>query len=243
MTKTADDILERLRVEREELLDVAEQVLEQMAVDPQGVDPSDKFVFQVLGMSEEDVRREVSRMNSVIKWRPMAGTNAEYAEAVETLDALQKSVPEEVERIQSQIRKLSEKLSIEQRKLSSAEKAVQTMESARRALRESIPARIRKLFDDRMVQIRSSRSSVRMRELAARKRTIEQVLQDLTIITPKTSRSIILHAQAMKVQGIVPPPSSLGTEQRVNEEAWNRYLDQLREELPTIEPELKQLQM
>ena len=82
-----------------------------------------------------------------------------------------------------------------------------------------------------------------MRELAARKRTIEQVLQDLTIITPKTSRSIILHAQAMKVQGIVPPPSSLGTEQRVNEEAWNRYLDQLREELPTIEPELKQLQM
>ena len=100
MTKTADDILERLRVEREELLDVAEQVLEQMAVDPQGVDPSDKFVFQVLGMSEEDVRREVSRMNSVIKWRPMAGTNAEYAEAVETLDALQKSVPEEVERIQ-----------------------------------------------------------------------------------------------------------------------------------------------
>jgi hypothetical protein len=242
MNKTADDILSKLRVERDELFAAAEKLLEAMARDPHSVDPADKFVFQLLGWSKDDIQRELELVSAALRWKPLAGTSAEYAEAVETLDALQKTIPDECERIQGQIEKLNQKLASERRKLTFAEQALQRMENARSNLRNVVPARVKKLFDDRMVQIRSSTKAARLRELTARKRTIAGVLRDLSPITDKNFRAIILHSEAVKLQGLTPPPSKIGSERSIDETVWNRYLAQLRDELPTIEPELRELQ-
>jgi hypothetical protein len=241
MTKTTDQILDRLRIERDELFAAAEKLLEAMARDPHSVDVEDKFVFQVLGWDEEQVRRELSRVHSVLKWRPMAGSSKEFAEAIETHHALQQSVPEECEKIEAQIKKLSEKLATEQRKLTDAEKRVQRMETSRRNLRDMIPSRVKKMFDSRMVQIRSSRSAARMRELASRHRVITDVLQNLSEVTSKNYRSIIYHVEGAKVEGVLPPPTALGSSRTIDEAAWSRYLNQLRNELPAVESELREL--
>ena len=96
-----------------------------------------------------------------------------------------------------------------------------------------------------MVKLRSSRSATRMRELAARKRMIEQVLQNMPCVSaqsPKNNRAIILHGQSVGLKGLTPPPSRSGSDQRIDEAVWNNYIEELRIELPTIEPELKQLE-
>jgi hypothetical protein len=241
MTATMD-VLTSLKFKRSELLKVAELVCMALAEDPRSVDPDDMCIFQELQWNDRDVAKEIGRCQALKKYKREAGTNGQYADAVEQLDAVSKTVPKKVAEIQVKIDELQAKIDDEKRKLTQAEKTVEGYQHARRMLRDFVPAFVKKQFDDEVARIRSSESSDRMRELQGRKRTIIGVLENLSLVNSETVAAIKLHAQN-HVPGVIPPPSPHWNGSRgINEAVWAEYLDRLRAELPAVESELLELE-
>jgi SMC interacting uncharacterized protein involved in chromosome segregation len=213
-----------------------------LAEDSRSVDPEDLVIFSELGWNDRDIAKEVGRCQALKKWKREAGTNGQYADAIEQLDAVSKTVPKRVAELQAKIDELQAKVDSERAKLTTAERTVQGYEHARRMLRDIVPAFVKKQFDDELARIRSSESSDRMRELQARKRTIVGVLENLALVNSDTIPAIRLHA-ANNVVGVVPSPSSdCYVNRGINETVWQEYLDQLRAELPAVESELLELE-
>jgi hypothetical protein len=237
------DILSSLKFKRSELLKVAEDVCLALAEDPRSVDPSDRVIFQELGWNDRDIAREIGRCQSLKKWKREAGTNGQYADSIEQLDAVSKTVPKKVAELQVKIDELLVKIADEKAKLTNAEKVVAGYENARKLLRQSVPDHVKNAFNDEVSRIRSTRSAERMRELQARKRTVVGVLERLSIVNGDTIAPIRLHAEGARIVGIIPEPSPHWNQDRgINEAIWHEYLDRLRLELPTIESELLELE-
>jgi hypothetical protein len=238
------DVLSRIKLEHSELVAAAEQVLIAMANDPRSVAEEDKIVFQWLGWTEKDIARELGRVQQLQRWKPQAGSSVEYAEAVELHAALSKSVPKKVSELQAKIDELQIKVNEENAKLSQAQRRLDSMDHARKMLRDIVPKHVRKQFDDELTRIRTSESADRMRELQSRKRTIVGVLENLAVVNSDTIAPIKLHCQAVGLQNVVPPPSEHWNGSRgIEKDAWHEYLNMLRDELPSIEAELSQLEM
>jgi hypothetical protein len=237
------DVLSRIKLEHAELVAAAEQVLIAMSNDPRSVDEQDKIIFKWLSWTEKDIARELGRVQQLQRWKPLAGSSVEYAESVEMHAALSKSVPKKVSELQAKIDELQNKVDEENSKLNQAQRRLDGMDHARRMLREIIPKHVKKQFDDELARIRTSESAERMRELQARKRTIVQVLENLSVVNAGTVAEIRLHAKAVGLAHVVPPPSpSWNGNRLIDEAAWALYLDRLRSELPSIESELLELE-
>ena len=237
-------VLNRIKFEHAELVAAAEQVLLAMANDPRSVNEEDKIVFKWLGWTEKDVARELGRVQQLQRWRPQAGSSVEYAEAVELHAALSKSVPRKVSELQSKIDEIQKKIDEENSKLNKAQRRLDSMDHARRMLRDIVPKHVRKSFDDELARIRTSESADRMRELQSRKRTIVGVLENLSVVNADTVAAIKLHAEGAGLAGVIPPPSPHWNGNRgIGEDAWHQYLDRLRTELPGLEAELSELEM
>ena len=237
-------VLNRIKFEHAELVAAAEQVLLAMANDPRSVAEEDKIVFKWLSWTEKDVARELGRVQQLQRWKPQAGSRVEYAESVEMHAALSKSVPKKVSELQAKIDELQSKVDEENAKLNLAQRRLDSMDHARRMLREITPKHIRKAFDDELARIRTSETADRMRELQARRRTILGVLENLSVVNTDTVAQIRLHAKAVGLENVVPPPSEYWNQNRyINETIWHEYLSQLRSELPSVEAELSELEM
>jgi DNA repair exonuclease SbcCD ATPase subunit len=238
------DVLSRIKLEHSELVAAAEQVLLAMANDPRSVNEEDKIVFKWLSWTEKDIARELGRVQQLQRWKPQAGSSVEYAEAVELHAALSKSVPKKTSELQAKIDELQAKIDDENSKLNQAQRRLDSMDHARKMLREIIPKHVRKAFDDELARIRTSETADRMRELQSRKRTVVSVLQNLSTVSASNVAEVRLHAKAVGLEGVVPPPSEFWNQNRyINETIWMEYLDRLRAELPSIEAELSQLEM
>jgi hypothetical protein len=237
-------VLNRIKLEHSELVAAAEQVLIALANDPRSVNEEDKIVFKWLGWTEKDIARELGRVQQLQRWKPQAGSSVEYAESVEMHAALSKSVPKKVSELQAKIDELQSKVDEENSKLNQAQRRLDSMDHARKMLREIIPKHVQKLFDDELVRIRTSESADRMRELQARRRTIVGVLENLSVVNADTVAAIRLHCKAVGLPNVVPPPSEYWNQNRyINETVWHQYLDKLRLELPSLEAELSELEM
>ena len=237
------DVLSRIKLEHSELVAAAEQVLLAMANDPRSVAEEDKIVFKWIGWTEKDIARELGRVQHLQRWRPQAGSSVEYAESVEMHAALSKSVPKKVSELQSKIDEIQEKIDFENAKLNQAQRRLDSMDHARRMLRDIVPKHVRKSFDDELARIRTSESAERMRELQSRKRTIVGVLENLSVVNADNLAPIKLHAEGAGLDGIIPPPSPYWNQNRgINESVWHEYLDSLRTELPGLEAELLALE-
>jgi hypothetical protein len=237
-------VLNRIKFEHAELVAAAEQVLIAMANDPRSINEEDKIVFKWLSWTEKDIARELGRVQQLQRWKPQAGSSVEYAEAVEMHAALSKSVPKKVSELQAKIDELQNKVDEENSKLNQAQRRLDSMDHARKMLRDIVPKHVRKSFDDELARIRTSESADRMRELQARRRTIVGVLENLSVVNADTVAPIKLHAKAVGLEGVVPAPSEFFNQNRfINETIWHEYLDKLRDELPAIETELSQLEM
>lgn len=237
-------VLNRIKFEHAELVQAAEAVLLAMSQDPRSVAEEDKIVFKWLGWTEKDISRELGRVQQLQRWRPQAGSSVEYAESVEMHSALLKSVPKKVSELQSKIDELQEKIDFENNKLNQAQTRLDSMDNARKILREIVPRHVRKQFDDEIARIRTSESYDRLRELRSRKEVINNVLENLSRINADTIGQILLHAEAIKLANIIPPPSKNREQPRIaDESAWYAYIDLLRLELPSVEAELSELQI
>ena len=237
-------VLNRIKFEHAELVQAAEAVLLAMSQDPRSVAEEDKIVFKWLGWTEKDISRELGRVQQLQRWKPQAGSSVEYCECVELHAALSKSVPKKVEELQAKIDELQAKVDEENAKLNLAQRRLDSMDHARRMLREITPKHIRKAFDDELARIRTSETADRMRELQARRRTILGVLENLSVVNTDTLAAVKLHAEAAGLKGIIPPPSVFWNHNRgIDEAPWHEYLDNLRSELPSVESELSQLEM
>ncbi len=237
------DILSSLKFKRSELLKVAEDVCLALAEDPRSVDPSDRVIFQELGWNDRDIAREIGRCQSLKKWKREAGTNGQYADSIEQLGAVSKTVPKKVAELQVKIDELLVKIADEKAKLTNAEKVVAGYEHARKLLRQSVPDHVKNAFNDEVARIRSTPTAEKMRELQARKRTVCSVLETLSVVNAETVRGIRLHAETSGIKGIIPPPSPYWNHNRgINESVWHKYLNRLRKELPGIELQLMELE-
>lgn len=241
MAATVADVLQSLKFKRSELEKVAESVCVALAEDPQSVDPSDRVIFHELQWTERDIAREVGKCQSRKQWKHQAGTNAQYAESVETLAAVAKTVPEKVRSLQIKIDELQSKIDDERSKLHQAEQAVETYEHARAMLRQNVPPFIRKQYDDELALIRSSEEAERMRALQQRRNMITKVLSELSIVDAETLPSIRLHCEAC-LPSALPPPSRMLENLGIDQYQWHNYLEKLRQEMPGIVAELSELE-
>jgi DNA repair exonuclease SbcCD ATPase subunit len=236
-------VLSRLKFKHWELIKAAEAVLVAMATDPLSVDPEDKCVFDELRWDERKIARELGRVQALHKWQPKAGSNVEFAESVEMHAALSKSVPKKVSELQSKRDEIQAKIDEENAKLSQAQRRLDGFDHARKMLRDLVPTFIRKKYDDELAAIRSSDSANRMRELQSRRTMIHGVLEKLSQVDAHNVAQIRLHCQSVGLADIVPPPSPNFEQNRhINEVLWHAYLNQLRDELPTLEAELAELE-
>jgi hypothetical protein len=238
------DILSSLKFKRSELLKAAEDVCLALAEDPRSVSAEDRIIFQELGWNDRDVAREIGRCTSLKRWKREAGTNGQYADAVEQLDAVSKTVPKKVAELQVKVDELLAKIDDENSKLAKIQNQVDSFEYARRMLRENVPPFIRKQFDDEVSRIRTSESYIHMRELQSRRDMIGKILDELSVVNADNLAPIKLHAEGAGLDGIIPPPSPYWNQNRgINETVWMEYLDRLRMELPSVEAELSELEM
>jgi hypothetical protein len=246
MVATVDTmtVLNRIKFERSELLKAAEAVLIAMADNPASVDSENKCIFDELRWDDRTIARELGRVQQLRHWKPRAGTNTEYCESVEFLEALRKSVPKKVDEYQTKIDELVAKRDAENFKLAQAQQRLDAMDHARKMLRDLVPAHIKKSFDDELSTIRCSDSADRMRELRNRRKMIHGVIENLSKVDANTVAAIRLHCQSVGLLNVVPPPDpNFEHNRRINEPVWFEYLEQLRAELPSVEAELSDLEM
>ncbi len=239
---TTMNVLNRVKFEHSELIDAAEQVLIAMAADPSGVDPSDEYVFRVLGWDERRVARELGRVSAVQRFRSMAGTNAQFAESVEVAEAYSQSVPLEVAKLDRKLEELQAKRYAEQSKLDDAKRRVDAMENARSQLRTLIPQHVRTRFEKEMNLQMGSGVAETLRELKNRRTHIQGVLEKLSTVDSTTIRQIVLYCENHLRDAIPEPSPNSDRGYRLNEHLWAEHLASLRVELSQIESEIPSLQ-
>ncbi len=240
---TTMNVLNRVKFEHSELIDAAEQVLIAMANDPSGVDPSDEYVFRVLGWDERRVARELGRVSAVQRFKAMAGTNAAYAEAVEMQEAYSQSVPLEVAKLDKKLEELQAKRYAEQSKLDDAKRRVDSMEVARSHLRLLVPGHVKSRFEKELNLAMTSGVAESLREFKNRRTTILGILEKLSTVDSTTIRGITLYCELHLRDAIPEPSPNSDVHYRLNEHLWSEHLDSLRVELVGIEAEIPSLQI
>lgn len=236
-------VLNRIKFKHSELIAAAEEVLNAMAIDLRSVDPEDKIVFSWLNWDEKRISRELGRVHDLRNWKPRAGTNVEYVEAVELHAALSKSVPKKVSELQSKRDEIQGKIDDENAKLEHAQSRLDEMDYARKRLRDLVPPHIRKKYEDEMGIFQTSPAAERMRALKSRRTTIQNILEKMSKVDASTIRAIFLYCESHLRSAIPPPSTSFETNFSLNEQAWSEHLSSLRVELVGIEAEIPGLQI
>ena len=236
-------VLNRIKFKHSELIAAAEEVLHAMALDLRSVDPADKIVFSWLNWDEQRISRELGRVHDLRNWKPKAGTNVEYVEAVELHEAVSESVPKKVADLQSKRDEIQQKIDEESTKLEQAQSRLDGMDYARKRLRDLVPPHIRKKYEDEMGIFQTSPAAERMRALKSRRTTIQNIVEKMSKVDASTIRSIFLYCESHLRSAIPPPSTSFETNFSLNEQAWFEHLASLRVELIHIESEIPSLQI
>ncbi len=235
--------LSRVKHEHAELIAAAEQVLLALAADPSGVDPSDEYVFRVLGWDERRVARELGRVSAVQRFKGMAGTNAAFAEAVEVSEAYAQSVPLEVAKLDKKLEELQAKRYAEQSKLDDATRRVDSMQVARSHLRSLVPGHVRTRFEKELNLAMTSGVAESLRELKNRRDTILGILEKLSRVDENSIRKISLYCENNLRDALPEPSPNPDRGYRLDERLWAEHLASLRVELVGIEAEIPSLQI
>ncbi len=240
-------VLNRVKFEHSQLVAAAEEVLKAKALDPLGVNPEDEHIFKVLGWDERKVARELVRVTNVMRDKEIAGTNPQFAEAVEVAEAYSRSVPTEVAKLDAKIADLQAKRDAEQSKLDSARCKVETMENARSRLRTLLPDNVRTKFERERDYFMVGGLAERFRELRNRRTTIDGILEKLAVVNDGSIRGIVLYCQTHFRDAVPPPDTNPYRGLSIDENIWANHIKELRKErfeidseLPAIEQEYEQ---
>ena len=239
---TTMNVLSRIKFEHAELIAAAEAVLRELAADPRSVDPSDHHIFKILGWNQSRVAREVGRATSVQRFKALAGTNAQFCEAVEVTEAYSQSVPLELARLDKKIEDLRSKRCVEEAKLDDSLRRVDAMQTARSHLRDLIPQHVKSRFEKELNLAMTSGCAESLRELKNRRDTIQGVLEKLSVVDSTTIRQIVLYCENHLRDAIPEPSPNSDRGYRLNEHLWAEHLASLRVELSQIESEIPSLQ-
>ena len=234
-------VLDKVRSERRELQQALEVFL-CAVVDGSASLQEGSALYQKLGMNDRAVQDELSRVRGAKMWKQRAGSNREFAENIETHEALNKSVPKKIESLESRIEKLVMEADDLRAALSIAQSKVESQTLARQQLRNYLPEFISKPHQTERQFLLECESSVRLREVRNRIEVIKKLTSQCWPVTRDNQETIWFHCEGVRddilqrTQGF-----SLGPVASINESSWRTYLDELLAELPTLEEEEKEL--
>lgn len=235
-TVPADSLVAKLASEQRELVEAAEAIFSRLARGGDQFD-DDCLIFQRLGYDKETVRKETARVRSLLDCREAAGSDHEYAAAQAAALKLERETPEKLEQLAAQIAELEARRSAIERELSQAKRAVESMEFARRDIRRYLPSHVLAQFAQAEARLHRDLGAP-VAAVDARLATVRDVLT-LHAQPPSRERreAMILHLQAARPSAITrrEDPKSPYITIGIDEADLNRYLDELRAELPELE--------
>lgn len=263
-TATTDPkhVLNQLKFNRDQL----EQALEHLALQKAKGEKIDleavRAVQQALGLNDRQLQREFDKKASVLQWRNQAGSEKEYTESFDTMLHCEDTIPPMVYEIDLQIAALENQKAELKNKLSAAKATFEKFENARKMLRDEVllPAFIVRKHRDLMTELQNSEANRRRLDLQQRINCIDGVLRDLAprrddkIDEVRRERSVVDYCKTSLPEALTShyvddshiDPRFRGSQVEkltFNEHAWNRHLEQLKQERDEAKKELEVLEM
>jgi hypothetical protein len=189
------------------------------------------------------IERQIGRVESALRWKRQAGTNAELAVAKSNLAAAQKALADNRAVIEERIRAAQAELAdLEQAATRSAQR-VESMQAARAHLRKLAPISARKAFDAKLCEINTHFNEWDLPRLESRLTMLKGVTA-LNLATYDGQEQAALHAQAVADSEndlLHVTENAAGTSTRLNVDAFRRYQAELGKELAGLEPHVAEL--
>ncbi len=162
-------VLDTLLTDRKKIEEAADELLFAKARGERVDSEAENAIYIFLGWDARRQRQEHIRINAVAHHQKTAGTNEEYADAIERLASLNEDTPELIEILTSHIQELQTQLKDAENDLWQASEKVISMENSRAELRGLIPRRIEEHY-------KSLRENAGIPELEKQRREIKSEL-------------------------------------------------------------------
>lgn len=227
-----------IATQRRDLVAIAEQIIRSRAAAILAADTiwaprmfftaDEVAVFDSLAWDAPKLRREMSRIATMVRWEAEAGTSAERTAAAERLAAADTELCEQAPALEAEMAKLQRQLSALQRAKRDAAVEVDRREGAIKHLQELAPSEAVEERDRRILALAPLRQAYG--EAVLRQQRI-QTLVGLNVDGPDGWRQASLCAETWGRSDL----QRHANDRYVDMPGWLKFVDELKPELPELE--------
>lgn len=191
-------------------------------------------VFSSLGWGRDEIRRELGRSKSILRWQSIAGSTADRKRAEERSVDAQKELDEQKPKLEAEIEKLQRKLRTLEREKTEAAADAEQRQIAVQNLRKQVPAHVQGEHSRRVTLLAPLRREIG--EVKARVNSVRDIIGiDISGVDGQRQAQQLAHSWR---------PQAVARSDRgyVHVGEWRSLVSELREELPELEKRQETLQ-